>query len=168
MPQNLIALRTELFSTDEFCATVLKYASVDLDTKVFLSVSQRYSEAKELPTHSKERHQLLQNSPVLLAAVVIILPAVRETLNLVLDVAGVTMQRPQRAAEVGHLLKELLASGRKNVGFGRKPIEATEGLSAGDAARVLLNNEFVGLDKESVHALLALLEPCSEFKLPAF
>ena len=143
MSASSMTLRTKDQTTSSFLNTVLEYAKFEGTQEIRLCITKRYVSEGELPYKD---FTLLQNTPLLLVAVLLKLPAVTDPLIVVIDNPGLTMQRDHSATEVRKLVEQLLIIAPPKLYYGTEPIEPTCKLPADRAGTQLLSYDFTELN----------------------
>lgn len=140
-------IRANTTNTGDLVAKVLEYAKLDFTTDIRLAITRRYVDESELPYND---FTLLHNSPLLLIAVSLQLPATDLPLVIVFDYPGLNMQREPRANEVRDLVEQLIAIAPKKIYYGTQPIGPTREMEPDLAARNMLASDYAALSPDTL------------------
>lgn len=151
---SLNCLRASHFGTQDFEETIRQYAALAITREIRLCVTPRYIDASDLPYQD---FTLLQNSPLLLATVIVELPGITEPHAIVLDSPGMNMRNEERAKEVKALVEHLVQAAAGKVFYGVQQTVPTARLAAEQAAGTIMASDYAALTAASAGDLYRLM-----------
>jgi hypothetical protein len=147
-PNIMTVIRAVTHNTGAVAQAILTYANHPGLKELRLAVTRAYRYDEDVPDGNS--NNLLQNSPILQAVAVFDLPyTVNNSIAVVIDSPGLSMQRDARAGEVKHLTSDLL---KLNLAPGKLtyavvPVDAADHLPAEKAWQIIAAADYANFTR---------------------